>query len=222
MFNVVNPDMICDSYGADTLRLYEMFLGPLEQSKPWDTKGIDGVNRFLKRVWRLFYDRDGFIVKDEKATPEELKVLHKLIGKVRSDIEEFSFNTAVSAFMIAVNELYDLKCNKREILEQLIILLSPFAPHITEEIWTNLNFEPKIYNASWPTYDESKLVKNEVEIAVQVCSKIVTRLVIPVDITEDDLKQLCLTDTKIANKLEGKTIVKFLYVKGKLVNIIAK
>ncbi|MBQ5603420.1 MAG: leucine--tRNA ligase, partial [Bacteroidales bacterium] len=127
MFNVVNPDMICDSYGADTLRLYEMFLGPLEQSKPWDTKGIDGVNRFLKRVWRLFYDRDGFIVTDQKPTAEELKALHKLIGKVRTDIEAFSFNTAVSAFMIAVNELYDLKCNNREILEQLIILLSPFA-----------------------------------------------------------------------------------------------
>ena len=139
MFNVVNPDNICNSYGADTLRLYEMFLGPLEQSKPWDTKGIDGVNRFLKKFWRMFWNREGeWIVSDEKATPAELKALHKLINKVGTDIENFSFNTSVSAFMIALNELTDLKCNKKEILEQLVILLSPFAPHITEELWSLL------------------------------------------------------------------------------------
>lgn len=135
MFNVVNPDMVCDSYGADTLRLYEMFLGPLEQSKPWDTKGIDGVHRFLKKVWRLFYDRDGLILTDKKATPAELKSLHKLIGKVTADIEAFSYNTAISAFMIAVNELTELGCNTREVLEPLVVLLSPFAPHIAEELW---------------------------------------------------------------------------------------
>ena len=129
MYNVVNPDDICNTYGADTLRLYEMFLGPVEQSKPWDTKGIDGVNRFLKKFWRLFYDRDKWLVVDDKATPEELKVLHKLIAKEQEDIEVFSYNTTISAFMIAVNELGALKCAKREILEPLVVLLSPFAPH---------------------------------------------------------------------------------------------
>ena len=160
MYNVVNPDMVCDTYGADTLRLYEMFLGPLEQSKPWDTKGIDGVNRFLKRVWRMFYDRDGFIVTDEKPTREELKTLHRLILKVREDIESFSFNTAVSAFMIAVNELYEHKCTKRAVLEPLIILLSPFAPHISEELWEALGHKESITFASFPEYVEAYTVEN--------------------------------------------------------------
>ncbi len=171
MYNVVNPDMICDTYGADTLRLYEMFLGPLEQSKPWDTKGIDGVNRFLKRVWRMFYDRDGFIVTEDKASAEELKSLHKLIGKVRSDIEAFSFNTAVSAFMIAVNELYELKCNKREILEPLIVLLSPFAPHIAEELWAALGHGESISYAAFPEYVEAYTVENTCTYAVSFNGK---------------------------------------------------
>ena len=222
MFNVVNPDMICDSYGADTLRLYEMFLGPLEQSKPWDTKGIDGVNRFLKRVWRLFYDRDGFIVKDEKATPEELKVLHKLIGKVRSDIEEFSFNTAVSAFMIAVNELYDLKCNKREILEQLIILLSPFAPHITEELWGALGHNESISYAAFPEYVEAYTIENTCTYAVSFNGKTRFTVELPLDMPREEVDAHVRSLEQTAKYVAGGNIVKVIVVPGKIVNIVVK
>ena len=222
MFNVVNPDMICDSYGADTLRLYEMFLGPLEQSKPWDTKGIDGVNRFLKRVWRLFYDRDGFIVKDEKATPEELKVLHKLIGKVRSDIEEFSFNTAVSAFMIAVNELYDLKCNKREILEQLIILLSPFAPHITEELWEALGHNESISYAAFPEYVEAYTIENTCTYAVSFNGKTRFTVELPLDMPREEVDAHVRSLEQTAKYVAGGNIVKVIVVPGKIVNIVVK
>ncbi|MBR5184176.1 MAG: leucine--tRNA ligase, partial [Bacteroidales bacterium] len=172
MFNVVNPDNICNSYGADTLRLYEMFLGPLEQSKPWDTKGIDGVNRFLKKFWRMFWNREGeWVVSDEKASPAELKALHKLINKVSTDIENFSFNTSVSAFMIALNELTDLKCNKKEILEQLVILLSPFAPHITEELWSLLGNTESVSKAQFPEYVEAYTVENTFEYPVSFNGK---------------------------------------------------
>ena len=222
MFNVVNPDMICDSYGADTLRLYEMFLGPLEQSKPWDTKGIDGVNRFLKRVWRLFYDRDGFIVKDEKAAPEELKVLHKLIGKVRSDIEEFSFNTAVSAFMIAVNELYDLKCNKREILEQLIILLSPFAPHITEELWEALGHNESISYAAFPEYVEAYTIENTCTYAVSFNGKTRFTVELPLDMPREEVDAHVRSLEQTAKYVAGGNIVKVIVVPGKIVNIVVK
>ena len=222
MFNVVNPDMICDSYGADTLRLYEMFLGPLEQSKPWDTKGIDGVNRFLKRVWRLFYDRDGFIIKDEKATPEELKVLHKLIGKVRSDIEEFSFNTAVSAFMIAVNELYDLKCNKREILEQLIILLSPFAPHITEELWEALGHNESISYAAFPEYVEAYTIENTCTYAVSFNGKTRFTVELPLDMPREEVDAHVRSLEQTAKYVAGGNIVKVIVVPGKIVNIVVK
>ena len=222
MFNVVNPDMICDSYGADTLRLYEMFLGPLEQSKPWDTKGIDGVNRFLKRVWRLFYDRDGFIVKDENAAPEELKVLHKLIGKVRSDIEEFSFNTAVSAFMIAVNELYDLKCNKREILEQLIILLSPFAPHITEELWEALGHNESISYAAFPEYVEAYTIENTCTYAVSFNGKTRFTVELPIDMPREEVDAHVRSLEQTAKYVAGGNIVKVIVVPGKIVNIVVK
>ena len=222
MFNVVNPDMICDSYGADTLRLYEMFLGPLEQSKPWDTKGIDGVNRFLKRVWRLFYDRDGFIVTDEKATPEELKTLHKLIGKVRSDIEAFSFNTAVSAFMIAVNELYDLKCNKREILEQLIILLSPFAPHITEELWEALGHKESITFASFPEYIEAYTIENTCTYAVSFNGKTRFTVELPLDMPREEVDAHVRSLEQTAKYVADGNIVKVIVVPGKIVNIVVK
>ena len=152
MYNVVNPDKICDTYGADTLRLYEMFLGPIEQAKPWDTKGIDGVNRFLKKFWRLFWDREKWLVTDEEPTPDELKALHKLIGKAQEDIEHFSYNTTISAFMIALNELG--ACSKRAILEPLTVLLSPFAPHITEELWHQLGHEDSVVYAAFPEYRE--------------------------------------------------------------------
>ena len=222
MFNVVNPDMICDTYGADTLRLYEMFLGPLEQSKPWDTKGIDGVNRFLRKVWRMFYDRDGLIVSDEKATPEELKALHKLIGKVQSDIESFSFNTAVSAFMIAVNELTDLKCNKREILEPLIILLAPFAPHIAEELWEALGHNETITYASFPEYVEAYTIENTCTYAVSFNGKTRFTVDLPLDMSREDVDAYVRGLEQTEKYVAGGNIVKVIVVPGKIVNIVVK
>ena len=222
MFNVVNPDMICDTYGADTLRLYEMFLGPLEQSKPWDTKGIDGVNRFIRKVWRLFYDRDGFIVTDEKATPEELKTLHKLIRKVRTDIEAFSFNTAVSAFMIAVNELTDLKCTKRDILEQLIILLSPFTPHIAEELWESLGHKESITYAQFPEYVEAYTIENTCTYAVSFNGKTRFTVELPLDMSREDVDAHVRGLENTAKYVAGGNIVKVIVVPGKIVNIVVK
>ena len=222
MFNVVNPDMICDTYGADTLRLYEMFLGPLEQSKPWDTKGIDGVNRFLKKVWRMFYDRDGFIVTDEKASADELKSLHKLIGKVRTDIESFSFNTAVSAFMIAVNELNDLKCTKREILEPLIVLLSPFAPHIAEELWEALGHKESITYAKFPEYVEAYTVENNCTYAVSFNGKTRFTVELPLDMSREDVDSHVRGLEQTSKYVAGGNIVKVIVVPGKIVNIVVK
>ena len=222
MFNVVNPDMICDTYGADTLRLYEMFLGPLEQSKPWDTKGIDGVNRFLKRVWRMFYDRDGYIVTDGKATPEELKALHKLIGKVRADIEAFSFNTAVSAFMIAVNELYDLKCNKKEILEPLVILLSPFAPHIAEELWEAMGHKESITYARFPEYVEAYTIENNCTYAVSFNGKMRFTVELPLDMSREDVEAHVRGLEQTSKYVAGGNVVKVIVVPGKIVNIVIK
>ena len=222
MFNVVNPDMICDTYGADTLRLYEMFLGPLEQSKPWDTKGIDGVNRFIRKVWRLFYDRDGFIVTDQKADPAELKALHRLIGKVRSDIESFSFNTAVSAFMIAVNELTDLKCSKREILEQLIILLSPFTPHIAEELWEALGHKESITYAAFPEYVEAYTIENTCTYAVSFNGKMRFTVELPVDMPREEVDAHVRGLEQTAKYVAGGNIVKVIVVPGKIVNIVVK
>ena len=222
MFNVVNPDMICDTYGADTLRLYEMFLGPLEQSKPWDTKGIDGVNRFIRKVWRLFYDRDRFIVTDEKATPEELKALHRLIGKVRTDIEAFSFNTAVSAFMIAVNELTDLKCSKREVLEQLLILLSPFTPHIAEELWEALGHKESISFAAFPEYVEAYTVENSCTYAVSFNGKTRFTVELPLDMSREDVDAHVRGLDQTAKYVAGGNIVKVIVVPGKIVNIVVK
>ena len=222
MFNVVNPDLICDTYGADTLRLYEMFLGPLEQSKPWDTKGIDGVNRFIKKVWRLFYDRDGFIVTDEKATPEELKALHKLIGKVRTDIEAFSFNTAVSAFMIAVNELTDLKCSKREVLEQLVVLLSPFAPHVAEELWEALGHKESITYAAFPEYVEAYTIENNCTYAVSFNGKTRFTVELPLDMSREDVDAHVRGLEQTAKYVGEGNIVKVIVVPGKIVNIVVK
>mgnify|MGYP003289257805 FL=1 len=222
MFNVVNPDLICDTYGADTLRLYEMFLGPLEQSKPWDTKGIDGVNRFIKKVWRLFYDRDGFIVTDEKATPDELKALHKLIGKVRTDIEAFSFNTAVSAFMIAVNELTDLKCSKREVLEQLVVLLSPFAPHVTEELWEALGHKESITFAAFPEYVEAYTIENNCTYAVSFNGKTRFTVELPLDMSREDVDAHVRGLDQTAKYVGEGNIVKVIVVPGKIVNIVVK
>ena len=222
MFNVVNPDMICDTYGADTLRLYEMFLGPLEQSKPWDTKGIDGVHRFLRKVWRMFYDRDNLILNDEKATPEELKALHKLIGKVKADIEAFSFNTAVSAFMIAVNELTDLKCSKREILEPLVILLSPFAPHIAEELWEILGHAESITYAAFPEYVEAYTVENTCTYAVSFNGKTRFTVDLPLDMSREDVDAHVRGLEQTAKYVGEGNIVKVIVVPGKIVNIVVK
>ena len=222
MFNVVNPDMICDTYGADTLRLYEMFLGPLEQSKPWDTKGIDGVNRFLKKVWRLFFDRDGLIVTDEKATAEELKALHKLIGKVRTDIEAFSFNTAVSAFMIAVNELTDLKCSKKEVLEQLVVLLSPFVPHIAEELWQVLGHEESITYAAFPEYVDAYTIENNCTYAVSFNGKTRFTVELPLDMSREAVEVHVRSLDQTAKYVGEGNIVKVIVVPGKIVNIVVK
>ena len=222
MFNVVNPDMICDTYGADTLRLYEMFLGPVEQSKPWDTKGIDGVNRFLKRFWRLFYDRDNFIVTDGKATPAELKALHKLIGKEKADIENFSFNTTVSAFMIALNELYELKCSKREILEPLVILLSPFAPHIAEELWEALGHKESISFASFPEYVEAYTVEDNCTYAVSFNGKTRFTMDLPKSMSREEVEAAVKASPLTDKYVGGSSIVKVIVVPGKIVNIVIR
>ena len=222
MFNVVNPDMICDTYGADTLRLYEMFLGPLEQSKPWDTKGIDGVHRFLKRLWRLFYGKDAMIVTDEAPSTAELKTLHKLIGKVRADIENFSFNTAVSAFMIAVNELYDQKCSKKKILEPLVILLSPFAPHISEELWEALGHSDSISFASFPEYDEKFVVEDSCTYAVSFNGKTRFTLELPKSMTGEDVEAKVRSLEQTVRYVGDGKIVKVIVVPGKIVNIVVK
>ena len=222
MFNVVNPDMVCDSYGADTLRLYEMFLGPLEQSKPWDTKGIDGVHRFLKKVWRLFYDRDGLILTDKKATPAELKSLHKLIGKVTADIEAFSYNTAISAFMIAVNELTELGCNTREVLDPLVVLLSPFAPHIAEELWRASGHIDTITWAKWPEYDESLTVEQNCTYAVSFNGKTRFTLDLPKAMPKEEVEATVRASAQTAKYVAGGNILKMIVVPGKIVNVVVK
>lgn len=221
MFNVVNPDNICNGYGADTLRLYEMFLGPLEQSKPWDTKGIDGVNRFLKKFWRMFFNKEGeFCVSDEKATPAELKALHKLIRKVETDIEVFSFNTSVSAFMIAVNELQDLKCNKREILEQMVILLAPFAPHITEELWSMLGHQESVSAASFPEYVEAYTLESTVEYPVSFNGKMRFKLELPKDMPAKEVEAVVRGHENTAKYVGEGGIKKIIVVPAKIINIV--
>ena len=221
MFNVVNPDMIVEKYGADTLRLYEMFLGPLEQSKPWDTNGIDGVNRFLKKLWALFYGNgDAIRVTDAEATADELKALHKLIKKVTFDIEHFSYNTSISAFMICVNELTSLKCFKRSILEPLIILLTPFAPHIAEELWHQLGHDTTICDAKWPEHNEEYLVEKSVTYVISFNGKARFNLELPADISREDAEKAALSHENSAKWLEGKTVRKVIVVPGKIVNIV--
>ena len=222
MFNVVNPDDICDIYGADTLRLYEMFLGPVEQSKPWDTKGIDGVNRFLKKFWRLFNGRDSWIVTDEKATPAELKVLHKLIAKVQDDIEAFSFNTTISAFMIAVNELTAMKCSKKEILEPMVVLLSPFAPHIAEELWHNLGNESSVTYAKFPEYVAAYAAEDNVTYPVQFNGKMRFTVEMPKSATPAEVEAQVRAMEQTAKWSAGMNIVKVIVVPGRIINIVVK
>jgi len=221
MFNVVNPDTICSNYGADTLRMYEMFLGPLEQSKPWDTNGIDGVHRFLRKFWRLFTNREGsWSVSPEAPVPEEMKILHKLIGKVQDDIEHFSYNTSVSAFMIAINELSDLKCNKRRILEPLVILISPFAPHIAEELWSLLGNKPSVADASFPEYEPACTIENMFEYPVSFNGKLRFKKEMPLDLTKEEIEAEVVKDERtIKFTGEGK-VKKIIIVPGKIVNIV--
>ncbi len=220
MFNVVNPDKVCDSYGADTLRLYEMFLGPLEQSKPWDTKGIDGVHRFLRKFWRLFFSKDAYMVEEKEATAAELKVLHKLIKKVRTDIENFSFNTSVSGFMIAVNELGDLKCTSRQVLEQMVILLSPFAPHICEELWSVLGHTTSISDAQFPEYKEEYTKENTFEYPVSFNGKMRFKMEFPLDMAIEDIQKEVVANEQTAKYLVGGQVKKVIVVKSKIINIV--
>ena len=223
MFNVVNPDMIVEKYGADTLRMYEMFLGPVEQSKPWDTNGIDGVYRFIKKFWSLFYDRNGsYIVTDEPATKEELKSLHKLIKKVTGDIEQFSYNTSVSAFMICVNELFSLKCSKKEILNQLVIALAPFAPHVCEELWDTLGHADSVCDAKWPAYNEEYLVEDTINYTISFNGKARFNMEFPADETSEAIQSTVLADERSSKWMEGKSVVKVIVVPKKIVNIVIK
>ncbi|OUR99802.1 leucine--tRNA ligase [Halobacteriovorax marinus] len=220
MFNVVNPDTIVDKYGADTLRLYEMFLGPLEQSKPWNTNGIEGVHRFLKKLWALFYKEEEFIVTDEKASKEEHKVLHTCIKKVLTDVDTFSFNTSVSAFMICVNDLAKIKCNKKEILEQLTVLFSPFAPHFSEEIWSALGNTTSISFANAPKLVESYLVESTHKYPVSFNGKMRFLMDIALDASKDEIEKTVLESEEAKKWLEGKTIKKMIVVPKKIVNIV--
>ena len=220
MFNVVNPDDIVENYGADTLRLYEMFLGPLEQSKPWDTNGIDGVHRFLKRLWGLFYKGDDVNISDAEPTAEEYKTLHKTIKKVTSDIENFSFNTAISAFMICVNELNSAKCNKRAILEPLVVLLAPFAPHVAEELYHVLGNEGTVCDAAFPKHDEKYLAENTVKYPISFNGKVRFTLELAADLTPKQVEEIALANEQTAKYLDGKSIKKVIVVPKKIVNIV--
>ncbi len=220
MFNVVNPDLIVDNYGADTLRLYEMFLGPVEASKPWDTNGIDGVNRFLKRLWSLFYKGDTMQLTDEKPSADALKSVHKLIKKVTGDIETFSYNTSIAAFMICVNELTSMKCRAREVYEPLVVLLAPFAPHIAEELWHVLGHDTTVCDAQWPTWNEEYLKESTVKYGVSFNGKNRYTIEVPVDTPREEVERIALADAGAERWLAGKQPKKIIVVPGKLVNIV--
>ena len=220
MFNVVNPDDIVDRYGADTLRLYEMFLGPLEQSKPWDTNGIDGVNRFLKKLWGLFFKGDTLDVDDSKPSAEALKSIHKLIKKVTSDIENFSFNTSVAAFMICVNELGALKCKSRSVLSDLVVVLAPFAPHITEELWHLLGHDTSVCDAQWPSFNEEYLRESTVKYPVSFNGKVRFTIEMAADASREDVEKAALGHENAAKWTDGKTVRKIIVVPGKIVNVV--
>lgn len=224
MFNVVNPDMIVEKYGADTLRLYEMFLGPVEQSKPWDTNGIDGCHRFLKKLWGLYFGRaEGeILINDDEPSKDSLKSLHKLIKKVSLDIENFSYNTSISAFMIAVSELSQQKCHSREVLKTLAILIAPFAPHMAEELWETLGGEGSICDAEWPVCNESYLVENEVQLTISFNGKARYQMKFPADASNEDIQKTVLADEKALKYIDGKQIVKVIVVPKKIVNIVIK
>ena len=219
-FNVVNPDDICERYGADTLRLYEMFLGPLEQAKPWNTAGITGVHSFLKKLWKLYHTNDDFSVSDNAASAESLKTLHKTIKKVTEDIDNFSFNTSVSSFMIAVNELTTQKCNSKEILESLLILISPYAPHIAEELWSKLGHNESISYAPFPRWEEKYLVESNKEYPVSFNGKMRFKITLPLDMGKEEIEKVILADERTQNQLRGRVPKKIIVVHGKIVNVV--
>ena len=223
MFNVVNPDMIVDNYGADTLRLYEMFLGPVEQSKPWDTNGIDGCHRFLKKFWALFYDReDNFLPNDEKATPDQLKCVHKLIKKVSEDIEQFSYNTSISAFMICVNELSQLKCHNKELLKNIVVLISPFAPHIAEELWHALGNEGSVCDAAWPEFKEEYLKESSIQMGISFNGKTRFQMEFDADADKATIEKLVMENEKTIKYIGDKKVIKVIVVPKRLINIVIK
>jgi len=219
--NVVNPDDIVKKYGADTLRLYEMFLGPLEQSKPWDTAGIEGVHKFLRKLWRLFFDKDGNLkITDEQPATDELKILHRTIKKTGEDIERFSFNTAVSSFMICVNELTDLKCSKKSILEPLLITVSPFAPHICEELWFLIGNSHSICAEQWVDYNPEYLVENIIQYPVSFNGKMRFKLEMPADASVEEIEKAVLADEQTEKWIENKDVKKIIVVPKKIINIV--
>ena len=220
-FNTVNPDVLVDKYGADTFRMYEMFLGPVEQSKPWDTKGIEGVHRFLKKLWRLFYDEmKGQMWVDEKATPAELKVLHKTIKKIEEDTERHSYNTAVSGFMICVNELFDLGCHKKEVLAQVLVLLAPYAPHISEELWSLIGNQGLVLDAPFPIFEAQYVTETSKEYPVSINGKVRANISIDLDATEAQVQEIVLNNELIQKWIEEKPIKKLIFVKGKMINVV--
>lgn len=220
-YNVVNPDDIISNYGADTLRMYEMFLGPLELSKPWNTNGIDGVFKFLRRFWNLFHDASGnFVVSNEEASREELKVLHKTLKKVEADIESFSFNTSVSEFMICSKELIEIKCNKKAILEPLLIALSPFAPHIAEELWEKLGHKESILTATFPKFDPAVLVENSFEYPISINGKVRAKMNFALDMPKEDIEKLVIASESVQKWTEGKAPKKVIVVPGRIVNVV--
>ncbi len=220
-FNVVNPDDIVAQYGADTLRLYEMFLGPIEMSKPWDTKGIEGVYRFLKKFWRLFHGNEGvFTVTDETPTEAELKTLHKTIKKITEDIERFSYNTSVAAFMIATNELSDFQCRKRSVLEPLTILLAPFAPHIAERLWHLLGHPESVHQQSWPQFESKFLEESNVLYPIMINGKKRAELLVGKNVSKDEARDLALALPEVQKWTEGNAPKNVIVVPGKIINIV--
>ena len=220
-FNTVNPDILVEKYGADTFRMYEMFLGPVDQSKPWDTKGIEGVHRFIKKLWRLFFDEEkGALYNSEPASPEALKILHRTIKKIEEDTERFSFNTAVSAFMICVNDLADIKCNTLQVLSPLLVLLTPYAPHVAAELWNATGNEGSVLDARYPVFDAKHVTESSKEYPVSINGKVRTNISIALDASEEEVTAIVLADTLIQKWMEGKPVKKLIFVKGRMINVV--
>ncbi len=226
-YNTVNPDVLVEKYGADTFRMYEMFLGPVEMSKPWDTKGIEGVHRFLKKLWRLFYTDEKLTVTTDAPTAAELKVLHKTIKKIEEDTERFSFNTCISAFMVCVNELTDLGCRKKEVLAPLLILLTPYAPHVAEELWQTLKMNAvandlngSVLDATFPAWEEKYITESTKEYPVSVNGKLRTTIHLDLSLEQAQVQEIVLQNSVVQKWLEGRAPKKFIFVKGKMVNVV--